>query len=519
MENNYIVNMTGVEKGFSGVPVLKKVDLKLRRGEILALMGENGAGKSTLVNVLMGVHQKNGGTIEIDGKVMDDYNIQIARKNGITIIPQELALVPAISVAENIMLGARSTSKSGAIDWKTMYDKAQEVIDDLEFDIDPRARLDSLPISYRQIVSIIKVVAENARVIIMDEPTSSLSREEVIRLQKIIFRLKERGVAIIYISHLMDEIFEVADTITILRDGMLIDSKRKEETNQREVISLMVGEGLLQTQETLRKEIEAEAGNINEKKTVLEVKGLKRKEGGPEISFVLKKGEVLGITGLVGAGKTELLRNLIGIDKFAEGKIFVKGQEAEIKSPKDAYKYRISTVPEDRKLQGLVLMRSVKDNIALAQPYRQSIAKLGIVNSKKEKQDAERSVEQLSIKIAGLGQRVGRLSGGNQQKCVISKALLTGPEILMLDEPTRGIDVGAKTTIYKLIRKLRDGGVGVILFSSDVAEIPIVCDRVIVLNNGEIVGELAGKETTVSRILNYTAGGMEHGNGKEERTQ
>ena len=519
MENKYIVNMTGIEKGFSGVPVLKKVDLKLQRGEILALMGENGAGKSTLVNVLMGVHQKNGGTIEIDGKVMDDYNIQVARKNGITIIPQELALVPAISVAENIMLGARSTSKGGTIDWKTMYAKAQEVIDDLGFDIDPRVRLDSLPISYRQIVSIIKVVAENARVIIMDEPTSSLSREEVIRLQKIIFRLKERGVAIIYISHLMDEIFEVADTITILRDGMLIDSKKKEETNQREVISLMVGEGLLQTQETLRKEIEAEMGSVDEKETILEVKGLKRKEDSPEISFALKKGEVLGITGLVGAGKTELLRNLIGIDKFAEGRIFVRGQEAEIKSPKDAYKYRISTVPEDRKLQGLVLMRSVKDNIALAAPYRQGIAKMGIVNSKKEKEDAKRSVEQLSIKIAGLGQRVGRLSGGNQQKCVISKALLTGPEILMLDEPTRGIDVGAKTTIYKLIRKLRDDGVGVILFSSDVAEIPIVCDRVIVLSNGEIVGELAGKEATVSRILNYTAGGTEHGNDKEERAQ
>ena len=206
----------------------------------------------------------------------------------------------------------------------------------------------------------------------------------------------------------------------------------------------MVGEGLLQTQETLRKEIEAEAGNINEKETVLEVKGLKRKKRAAGDFICVEKGEVLGITGLVGAGKTELLRNLIGIDKFAEGKIFVKGQEAEIKSPKDAYKYRISTVPEDRKLQGLVLMRSVKDNIALAQPYRQSIAKLGIVNSKKKKQDAERSVEQLSIKIAGLGQRVGRLSGGNQQKCVISKALLTGPEILMLDEPTRGIDVGAK---------------------------------------------------------------------------
>ena len=516
MENKYIVNMTGIEKSFSGVPVLKKVDLRLRRGEILALMGENGAGKSTLVNVLMGVHNRDGGTIEIDGKAMDDYSIQIARQNGITMIPQELALVPAITVAENIMLGNRCTSKAGAVDWKTMYRKAKEVIDDLGFDIDPRVRLDSLPISYRQIVSIIKVVAENARVIIMDEPTSSLSREEVVRLQKIIFRLQERGVAIIYISHLMDEIFEIADTITILRDGMFIGSKKKDETNQREVISLMVGEGLLQTQETLRKEIETGNTDVTSKETVLEVKGMKRKADGPEISFELKKGEVLGITGLVGAGKTELLRNLIGIDKYADGEIYVKGEKAEIKSPKDAYRYRISAVPEDRKLQGLVLMRSVKDNIALAEPYRKGISKLGIVNSKKEKEDAQKSVEQLSIKIAGLSQRAGRLSGGNQQKCVISKALLVEPEILMLDEPTRGIDVGAKTTIYKLIRKLRDDGVGVILFSSDVAEIPIVCDRVLVLSNGKIVGELTGREATVNHILDYTAGGVENGNAQEK---
>lgn len=516
MENKYIVNLRGIEKSFSGVPVLRKVDLRLKRGEILALMGENGAGKSTLVNVLMGVHRRDGGTIEIDGRTMEDYSIQVARQNGITIIPQELALVPAISVAENIMLGNRCRAVGGAIDWKTMYRKAKEVIDDLGFDIDPRVRLDSLPISYRQIVSIIKVVAEDARVIIMDEPTSSLSREEVVRLQKIIFSLKERGVAIIYISHLMDEIFEIADTITILRDGMFIDSKKKEDTNQREVISLMVGEGLLQTQETLRKEIETEKQDIDEKETLLEVKDLKRRADGPEISFALKKGEVLGITGLVGAGKTELLRNLIGIDKYTQGEIFVKGKKAEIKSPKDAYRYRISAVPEDRKLQGLVLMRSVKDNIALAEPYRLGISKFGIVNSAREKDDAQKSVEQLSIKIAGLNQRAGRLSGGNQQKCVISKALLVKPEILMLDEPTRGIDVGAKTTIYKLIRKLRDDGVGVMLFSSDVAEIPIVCDRVLVLSNGKVVGELSGREATVNHILDYTAGGVEHGNAQEK---
>ncbi len=511
MDNEYIVKLTGIEKSFSGVPVLKGVDLKLKKGEILALLGENGAGKSTLVNVLMGVHQRDGGTIEINGKQFDEYNINIARKNGITIIPQELSLVPTITVAENIMLGNRNTYKMGGINWKAMIKDAQKVIDYLGFNIDPTVRVDSLPISYRQLVSIIKVVAEQAKVIIMDEPTSSLSREEVVRLQKIIFKLKEQGVAIIYISHLMDEIFEISDTITILRDGLFIDSKKKSETNQREVISLMVGEGLLQTQEVLRKEIEVSNEEVvdMDMPSILEVEGIKRNKNSEPVSFKLHPGEVLGVTGLVGAGKTELMRMLIGIDKYTEGTIKVEGKVVQIKSPRDAYKYGISTVPEDRKKQGLVLMRSVKDNIALALPYRKSITKYGIVNSKKEKKDAQESIIQLATKTSGLDQRISRLSGGNQQKCVISKALLTKPKILMLDEPTRGIDVGAKTTIYKLIRELRKKGMGIILFSSDVSEIPIVCDRVIVLSNNKIVGELAGKETTVSKILNYAAGGLD----------
>ncbi len=510
MSSEYIVNLTGIEKNFSGVPVLKGVDLKLKRGEVLALMGENGAGKSTLVNVLMGVHQRNAGTIEIDGKVFDDYNINTARKNGITIIPQELALVPALTVAENIMLGSRSLNKARLIDWKTMEREAQKVITELGFDIDPRARVDSLPISYRQLVSIIKVVAENARVIIMDEPTSSLSRDEVVRLQQIIFKLKERGVAIIYISHLLDEIFEIADNITVLRDGYFIATKEKRETNQREIVSLMVGESLLQTQEALRSEIEssgASAGKRAGEKPLMEIRNLKRNQRCEPLSLELYPGEVLGVTGLVGAGKTELMRAILGVDKALDGEIVVKGEQAEISSPADAYKYRISAVPEDRKLQGLVLMRSVKDNIALALPYRKSISKIGFVNAKKERADAERSVEQLSTKIASLDQRCSRLSGGNQQKIVISKAMLAEPEILMLDEPTRGIDVGAKTTIYKLIRELRNKGMGIILFSSDVSEIPIVCDRVLILSDNKIVGELNGKDATVQNILNKTAGG------------
>lgn len=508
---SYLVNLKGIEKSFSGVPVLNGVDLQLRKGEILALLGENGAGKSTLVNILMGVHQRNGGIIEVDGEVFKDYNIQLARKKGITMIPQELALVPSLTVAENIMLGQRSRTKIGLVDWDEMIAEAEKIIKDLGFDINPRDRVDNLPISYRQLISIIKVVAENAKVIIMDEPTSSLSREEVVRLQKIIFRLRDRGVSIIYISHILDEIFEVADTITILRDGKFIASKAKAATTQREVISLMVGEGLLQTQESLRKSIEEEVRYDLDRPALLEIENLKLKSQDKGITFQLHPGEVLGITGLVGAGKTELLRAVIGIDKYFSGIIKVKGKEVIIKNPSDAFKYNISTVPEDRKLQGLVLVRSVKDNIAMVRSYRKKIEKFGFVDAKKEKEDARHYVEKMSIKIAGLHQKVGRLSGGNQQKCVISKALMASPDILMLDEPTRGIDVGAKTTIYKLIRELRDEGMGIILFSSDVAEIPIVCDRVIVLSNHRITGELMGKEATIHEILNCAAGGLGHG--------
>jgi ABC-type sugar transport system ATPase subunit len=507
MGNEIIVNLKGIEKSFSGVPVLKGVDLTLKKGEVIALMGENGAGKSTLVNILMGVHQRDAGTIEVGGKHFNDYNINIARKNGIAIIPQELALVPALSVAENIFLSERKANKYGVLNWKEMYTKAKELLDELGFDIDPKVRVDSLPISYRQLVSIVKVVAEDAGVIIMDEPTSSLSSDEVRRLQNIIFKLKERGVALIYISHLLDEVFEVADTIIVLRDGYFIDSKDKSDTSQREVVSLMVGEELLQTQQELRQEIIEEGDSCKDAPVILSVKDLRLSKDSDTINFDLHEGEVLGVTGLVGAGKTETLRAIVGLDKVHSINGTVNGKTVKISSPNDALSYGISFVPEDRKLQGLVLARSVRENIAMCKTYRKKITKYGVINRKKECEDATGMLNELAIKVSGLEQRIKYLSGGNQQKCVIAKALLAEPKILMLDEPTRGIDVGAKTTIYNLIRKLKKSGMGVLLFSSDVSEIPIVCDRVLVLSNNTVVGEIPGKEVSVSSILTFAAGG------------
>ena len=505
MEKQWMVELIGIKKSFAKVEVLKGVDLRLGRGEIVALMGENGAGKSTLVNILMGVHQRDSGEIRINGKEFTEYNIHIARKNGIAMIPQELALVPAISVAENIFLSRRL--KAGwTLSQKQMCKEAKKLMTELGFDIDPGARVDSLPISYRQLVSIVKVIAEDANVVIMDEPTSSLSAEEVARLQKIIFALKERGVSIIYISHLLDEVFEIADTIVVLRDGYFIKSIPKVETTQREVVSLMVGEELMQTQNALRQEIEASEGTTDAE-AVMEVSELTLTKENAPIHFTLHRGEVLGITGLVGAGKTETLRAITGLDKHKEMKLTLHGRQTRLRNMRDALKEGVCVVPEDRKLEGLVLMRSVRENIAMCRTYRTTIARLGVLRRKKECDDVDRMMAELAIKAAGREQVIRYLSGGNQQKCVIAKELLAKPSILMLDEPTRGIDVGAKTTIYQLIRKLKRQGLSVLLFTSDVSEIPVVCDRAIVLAGYEMVGELKGKEITVPAILQSAAGG------------
>ncbi len=515
MNDKYVVNLKNIVKGFNGNPVLKGVDLCLKPGEVLALLGENGAGKSTLMNILMGVYQRDEGTIEINGKQFAHYNIATARENGITIIPQELALVPAITVAENILLGNRIINKAKMILWKDMFEKAQKFIDDFGFKIDARARVDSLPISYRQLVCIIKAVVDEAKVIIMDEPTSSLSKEEVLHLHDIIRKLKAEGEAIIYISHLLDEIFEIADTIVVLRDGCFIDSKNVNDTTQREVVSLMVGEGLMKAQENLRQSIVNEEADYTGLLPRMRVLNFKRASNFKEINFSLYPGEVLGITGLIGAGKSELMRTLIGVDKYDSGTIEIDGQEVKITCPADAYKLGMSSVPEDRKLQGLVLMSSVLDNITLAPVYRKTVTKAGFLDVRQEKKDAANFVEKLVIKINGLNQRAGRLSGGNQQKCVISKALIVKPRILLLDEPTRGIDVGAKTLIYKLIRELKERGISIIFFSSDISEIPIACDRVLLMSNNVFIGELTGKEATVERILNCTIGGS-YGKSKDQ---
>ncbi|MDR2019899.1 MAG: sugar ABC transporter ATP-binding protein [Treponema sp.] len=500
-----IVEMRKIVKSFSGIEVLHGVDFSLRRGEILGLVGENGAGKSTLMGILIGSHPKDSGDVYIEGELQKDFNIKNSLDKEITMIPQELALVPAITVGENILLGQRNTNKLGMVDWNVLQRTADNYIREMGFKIDPYVRLDNLPIAYRQLVAIIKAVAETKKVIIMDEPTSSLSRDEVIHLHKVIKNLKQRGTTIVYISHLLEEIFNIADRITILRDGHVIGTKWTSETSEREIVSMMVGDQLFSVQdELLHRQIDEP---VKEKsKIVLEVKKLRRSKHSGFIDFELREGEILGITGLVGAGKTELARNIFALDKYIEGQILINGRPVRMKNPIDAIRYKIMLVSEDRKLEGLVLSGNVQENITMAGIYRKRISILGFRNFKQERKDSVEYIKRLSIKIANLEQRILNLSGGNQQKVVLSKALVTKPAILILDEPTRGIDVGAKAMIYRLIRELRNDGISILFLSSDVNEMPLVCDRLLVLRAGKIVKELAGHDIITKNIINYVAG-------------
>jgi ABC-type sugar transport system ATPase subunit len=497
--------MRKIVKSFSGVEVLHGVDFSLQRGEILGLVGENGAGKSTLMSILIGSNPKDRGDIYIEGELQKDFNIKISLDKEITIIPQELALVPAITVGENILLGQRNTNKLGMIDWNVLHRTADSYIREMGFKIDTYVRLDNLSIAYRQLVAIIKAVAETKKVIIMDEPTSSLSHDEVVHLHGVIRNLKKRGTTIVYISHLLEEIFNITDRITILRDGHIIGTKKTSETNEREIVSMMVGEQLSSVQEELFHRQMDEP--VKEKrKVVLEVKKLRRNKRAASVNFKLRQGEILGITGLVGAGKTELARNIFALDKYLEGQILVNGLPVRMKNPIDAIRHKIILVSEDRKLEGLVLSGSVQENITMVGAYRKHTSILGFRNFKRECKDSTEYINRLNVKIASLEQRVLNLSGGNQQKIVLSKALVAKPHILILDEPTRGIDVGAKAMIYRLIRELRNDGMSILFLSSDVNEMPLVCDRLLVFRAGKIVKELTGHDIIAKNIINYVAG-------------
>lgn len=491
MENNFILEMLGICKSFPGVQALENVELRLTRGSVHALMGENGAGKSTLMKILMGMYQQDSGAIVYDGHKISGYDQRMAIKMGITMVHQELSYIPNMTIAENMFLG-REIVKSGLIKKEEMRQKTKKWLLRVGMTLDPKRRMESLSVSERQMVEIAKCVSYNARIVIMDEPTSAITNKEVELLFKVIRDMKSKGVAIIYISHKMDEVLDIADEVTVFRDGMFIDTYSTENIDVETIIMSMVGREL----KKVFPQKSNQTGN-----DVLKVTGLKREGVFADIAFSLKKGEILGFAGLMGAGRTEIMRAIYGLDRLDRGQIFIHGKKVVIKNPKDAIRNKIGLVNEDRKGVGLVVSLSIKKNLTLSNldKYFRGV----VIRSRKEAKLADEMIDTLAIKTPGREQLVKNLSGGNQQKVVLGKLLLDESEILILDEPTRGIDIGAKSEIYKLICRLAAGGKAVIVVSSEMVELMGLCDRIIVLHEGRITAEIERKDFSQETIMKW----------------
>jgi ribose transport system ATP-binding protein len=487
--------MRHIRKVFPGVVALAEVDFELKEGEVHVLLGENGAGKSTLVKILSGAHQKTGGEIVLFGVPVEIESPKHAQELGIGIIYQELNLIPSLTAAENIFLGREMTNSLGLIDTNTLLSSARGLLADLGLRIDCDIPIKNFGIAQRQMIEVAKALSLNAKILIMDEPTSALSETEIKQLFDTIGRLKAKGVSVIYISHRLEEIFEIGDRVTVLRDGKLVGTKIILETSQSELVRMMVNRELKEQYPRQRTKIGEE---------VLRVEKLNRRGTLRDISFSLHRGEILGISGLLGSGRTELARALFGADRIDSGDIYIKGERQKITSPRAAISLSMGFLTEDRKSQGLVLTLSVKENITLSCLH--SFCKLGIINIKREEQEAASYMRNLRIKTPGLEQKALYLSGGNQQKVVLAKWLCSKAEIFIFDEPTRGIDVGSKVEIYQLMNQLTAEGVAIIMISSELPEILGMSDRILVMHQNEIAGELPAEKTTQEQIMRYALG-------------
>lgn len=494
----YVLELKNIYKSFPGVKVLEDVTLQVRPGEVHALMGENGAGKSTLMKILMGIYKADQGSIFLEGKETVIHGPKDAMSKGISMIHQELNTVLDMEVAENVFVG-RELLKKGfeklkIVDIARMREETGKYFREMNIDIDPRAKMRTLSVAEMQLVEIVKAISLNSKIIVMDEPTSAITEKEAAVLFTQIERLKKQGVAIIYISHKMDEIFRISDTITVLRDGQWIGTKPAKELDNDMLIKMMVGRELTD----IYPKDPVEIGDV-----ILEVKNLSRGKKVQDASFSLRKGEVLGIAGLVGAGRSELVETIFGLYPKTGGQIFLHGKEVHIKNSADAIKNKMALITEDRKQTGLNLIVSVKENIASV-----SIGKLsthGIVNDKKINEVSEKYIKELKIKTPDGNAIVGNLSGGNQQKVVLAKWLLDEPDIIIFDEPTRGIDIGAKRDIYLLINNLAKEGKAVIVISSEMAEVMGICDRILVMAEGRINGEVQREEFSQEVIMGYAS--------------
>ncbi|MEI2467631.1 sugar ABC transporter ATP-binding protein [Niallia taxi] len=491
------ITMENIHKAFGTNQVLTGVDFDLLDGEVHALMGENGAGKSTMMNVLTGLHARDNGKITIDGKETYFKNPKEAEQSGVTFIHQELNIWPDMTVLENLFIGKERKNTFGFLKTAEMKALANKQFDRLSVSIPLDKEAGSCSVGEQQMIEIAKALMTEAKVIIMDEPTAALTEREISKLFDVISSLKKEGVSIVYISHRMEEIFSICDRITVMRDGKTVDTKAIPATNFDEVVRKMVGRELTDRFPTRNQSLG---------ETVLEVKGLTKRGYFEDINFSVRAGEIVGISGLMGAGRTEIMRTIFGLDPSDSGEIWLNGKKVHIKTPVQAVNLGIGFITEDRKDEGLILDFSIKDNIVL--PTLASFAPKGIIREKSESDFVNMLIKRLTVKTESKDIAVGRLSGGNQQKVVIAKWVGIGPKLLILDEPTRGVDVGAKREIYQLMNELTERGVAIIMVSSELPEILGMSDRILVVHEGKVNGELLKENATQEKIMTLATGGQ-----------
>jgi inositol transport system ATP-binding protein len=490
MDTEYILELDGVTKEFPGVKALDNIQLKVRKGTVHALMGENGAGKSTLMKILFGIYTPDSGVIRFKGNAIKLNGSKDAIRLGISMIHQELSPIPHMTVTDNIFLGRESTKGLGWINHKKMDQEAKQLLQDLNMDIDPTVKMIDLSIANMQMVEIATAVSHKADLIIMDEPTSAITEKEVEQLFAIIESLKKKGVTIIYISHKMDEIFRISDDITVFRDGQYIGAKETADFTQDTLIQMMVGREIKQV-------FHKEPADIEE--VVLSVRNLTRNGKFKDVSFEVRKGEILGIAGLMGSGRTEVIECIFGIHPADSGEIYIKGQRVTIHSPQEAIRHKIGLLTEDRKITGAFLPLSVKDNMIIASI--DSFTGKGYIKGKLANDMCNLFIERLNVKTPSLNQQMMNLSGGNQQKVLLGRWLMNNPDILILDEPTRGIDVGAKAEIHKLMSRLAQTGKAIIMISSELPEVLGMSDRILVMHEGVYKGEIEREKASQERIM------------------
>jgi galactofuranose transport system ATP-binding protein len=505
MSDETVLQMTGIRKVFSGVVALDNVDLTVTRGEVHSLVGENGAGKSTLIKVMTGAYSRDGGEILLEGQPVNFHSPEEAQHAGVVAVYQEVNLLMFRTVAENIFLN-REPRRFGFVDWRRMFRGAGELLRGLGLNIDPRAELGTLNIALRQMVAIARGVSLGARVLVLDEPTSSLTEKEVGILYDVIRRLKDQGTAIVYISHRFDELYAVCDRVTVLRDGKLVGTREMTGLERIDLICMMLGKQREELEKKGATAFEEHRGAEGETVPLLEAKDLRRGRRLRDVSLSARHGEILGMAGLLGSGRTDVARAIFGADRVDGGKVFLDGKELNLHSPSDAIDAGVAFLSEDRKAEGIIPEWSVRENLTLA--ALPDLTRMGVVSRARQNEVVEKFIKRLGIKTSSPDQKVRELSGGNQQKVLLARWLCKNPKFMIMDEPTRGIDIGAKGEIQKLVNELANEGLGVLMISSELEELVEGSSRVVVMRDGELVAEIPHGKISQDAIISAMAEGQ-----------